>query len=83
MIQKMWQRYDVQGKGFMDRQEVRHFVEEQMRVEYGIQKVKDDNFDKWFKKLDKDGDGLVEMVEIALKIKYLARMELVSKSETK
>jgi Ca2+-binding EF-hand superfamily protein len=58
-------------------------VEEQLRVEYGIQKVKDDSFDKWFKKLDKDGDGLVEMVEIALKVKYLARMELVSKTEIK
>lgn len=62
---------------------MRHFAEEQLRVEYGIQKVKDENFDKWFKKLDKDGDSLVEMVEIALKIKYLARMELMNKIEIK
>jgi hypothetical protein len=33
----------------MDRSEVRHFVEEQIRNDYGIKKLLDENFDEWFR----------------------------------
>lgn len=35
-----------------------------------------ENFDAWFSELDKDGDGYVDLVEVAHQIKYLIRKQL-------
>lgn len=73
LIRRIWQQYGVEGNGLMDCVEARHFVNQHMSDYKGISVVPEHLFKEWFSKLDRDGDGKIDMIEMAHWIKQLTR----------
>lgn len=70
-IRRIWQQYGVEGNGLMDVVEVKHCVNQLMSDYKGISVVPEPLFKEWFSKLDRDGDGKIDMIEMAHWIKHL------------
>ena len=62
----------MQGNGYLSKQEAKHFVNKYLRQSKGIEYISDEKFEQWFRSIDKDGDGHIEMVEMANYLKLLA-----------
>ena len=73
LVKQIWNQYDVDGNGYLNRQETKHFCMKYLRDFKNIDCVPDQGFDAWFKKIDRDGNGQVDMVEMAHYIKDLAK----------
>ena len=72
-MSQLWKNYDIEGNGMLDTDEVRHFLEHHLKSDYGIEKLLDQDFDSWFRDIDKDGDGKVGIVEMALAVQSLVK----------
>jgi len=72
-IRQIWQCYDKDGHGYMSKQEAKHFCARYFKHENQVPSEIDDKiFEDWFRTLDKDGDGRVDVTEIAAYLKILA-----------
>jgi len=65
---QLWKNYDIEGNGMLDTAETRHFLDNHLKNDYGIERLSDSDFESWFRQIDKDGDGKVDTVEIALAV---------------
>ena len=70
-VQQIWQNYGVDGHGFLDQIEARHFVNQYLSDYSNNNVLPDGYFNEWFRKIDKDGDGKVDMIEMAHGIQQL------------
>ncbi len=52
----------------LDTAEARHFLDHHLNCDYGIERLMDQDFEAWFREIDKDGDGKIEIVEMALAV---------------
>jgi len=73
ILSQLWKNYDIEGNGMLDTAEVRHFLEHHLKSDYGIERLLDQDFDSWFRDIDKDGDGKVGIVEMALAVQSLVK----------
>jgi Ca2+-binding EF-hand superfamily protein len=64
----LWKNYDIEGNGMLDTAEARHFLDHHLNCDYGIERLMDQDFEAWFREIDKDGDGKIEIVEMALAV---------------
>ncbi len=64
-MKQLWKNYGVDEHGLIDQYEARHFVNQYISDYKGIQVVPDTYFETWFRSLDKDGDGKIDMIELA------------------
>lgn len=71
LMKSLWQQYDVEGNGHLSRQETLDFVKKQLKFRGKSTQLDMAVFDRWFKKLDRDGDGKLRIVEIANYLKLL------------
>ena len=71
LMKTLWQQYDVGGNGHLNRQETLDFVSKQLKFRGRPTQLDMAVFDRWFKKLDRDGDGKLRIVEIANYLKLL------------
>ena len=62
----------MHGNGTLSKQEAKHFCDKYIRKVQGLDYVPDERFQAWFKSLDKDGDGHIDMAEMALYLKQLS-----------
>lgn len=73
LIRQIWQRYDKDGHGYMSKVEAKHFCDRYFKHEdEGVKVVDERIFNEWFKTLDRDGDGRVDVTEIAAYLKVLS-----------
>ena len=72
-VKQIWAQYDVDGNGYMNQEEVRHFCAKYLSETQGLKRLPEKTFAQWFKSIDKDGSGQIDMVEMALAIKSMAR----------
>lgn len=70
---QLWRNYDIEGNGMLDTAEARHFLDNHLKNDYGIDRLLDIDFDDWFKSIDKDGDGKIDTVEMALAVQSLVK----------
>lgn len=73
IMAQLWKNYDIDGNGMLDTAEVRHFLNHHLKSDYGIEKLQDEDFQTWFRAIDKDGDGKVGIVEMALGVQSLIK----------
>lgn len=59
VIRQIWQRYDKDGNGYLNKVEAKHFCEKYYRhSDEGVHFDENESiFNDWFKTLDQDGDG--------------------------
>lgn len=57
LIRSIWSRYDRDGNGYLSKTEARHFADRFFKNSKDEITVTDNDFNKWFKILDCDGDG--------------------------
>ena len=87
VIDKLWNTYDADGSGALDKQESRQFVEDTLG-NLGSDKFDGAAFDELFMTFDKDASGTVEKSEMFVFIKQLMgwasqcrMLSIVTKSE--
>lgn len=73
IIRKIWQQYGLDGNGQLDTSEAKHFVNQFMYDTQGDSYVPDHIFNSWFRMLDRDGDGRIDMIEMVHNIKHLQK----------
>jgi hypothetical protein len=59
IIRSVWQKYDKDGQGYMNRVETQHFVDKYFRDNHGINVIPQKIFNEWFRALDKNGNNLI------------------------
>ncbi len=52
---------------------MRHFCAKYLSETQGLKRLPEKIFAQWFKSIDKDGSGQIDMVELAVAIKSMAR----------
>ena len=68
ILGQLWKNYDIEGNGMLDTAEARHFLDNHLKNDYGIERLSDSDFDTWFRQIDNDGDGKVDTVLLALAV---------------
>ena len=71
-VDDIWDKYDNDGNGVLDKEETKQFVIEQLQeIEEGKQ-FDDDDFDECFRNFDVDGSGTIDQAEMVEFIKRAA-----------
>ena len=71
-VQKIWETFDSDGNGVLDKGEMRQFVEQFITYATGEDnQFSDEEFGRVFRELDQDGDGTVDPMEMFVFIKHL------------
>ena len=74
-VNNIWEKWDKNENGNLDRQEMRAFVEATL-VEAGqentSQRLSEEEFDSIFREFDIDGSGTIEKDEMAILVKKMA-----------
>ena len=70
---ELWRNYDIEGNGMLDSAEARHFLDNHLKNDYCLERLSDSDFDLWFRQIDKDGDGKVDTVQLALAVQPLVK----------
>jgi len=52
---------------------VRHFCAKYLSEHKGLKKLPEKTFELWFKSIDKDGSGQIDMVDMAMLIKSMEK----------
>ena len=69
VIDQIWETYDVDKSGALDKEETKKFVQDTLGNLGSGDEFSDDAFEEVFKTFDKDGSGTVEKGEIVTFIK--------------
>jgi len=71
VIDQMWEKYDVDNSGDLDKEETKMFVRDTLgNLGSGVE-MTDEAFDELFKTFDKDGSGTIEKAEMVAFIKQI------------
>lgn len=70
LVNEIWDQYDDDGNGCLDREEVMNFVTDRLQ-EYSELTFNIESFDKIFYKIDKDKSGTIEKDEFIAFVKDL------------
>ena len=70
-VDDLWQQYDTDDNGCLDKQETKRFIRETLK-EMGGQEFTDEEFETIFQEFDKDGNGTIEKDEMAIFIRKVA-----------
>ena len=71
-VEDIWDQYDNDGNGVLDKEETKRFVVEQLEeIEEG-RMFDDDDFDECFRNFDVDGSGTIDKLEMVEFIKKAA-----------
>ena len=71
VIDQIWETYDVDKSGYLDKEETKKFVQDTLCNLGSADEFSDDSFNEVFSTFDKDNSGLVEKSEMAQFIKKL------------
>ena len=71
VIDQIWDTYDVDKSGALDKEETKKFVQDTLGNLGGGDEFSDEAFDEVFATFDKDGSGTVEKNEMVVFIKQL------------
>ena len=71
-VDDIWDKYDKDMSGFLDKEETKAFVKDTMQEMSDNGEWKDEEFEKCFAEFDKDGSGTIEKAEMTLFIKKVA-----------
>merc|ERR1711977_421476 len=71
VIDQIWEKYDVDKSGALDKEETKKFVIDTLGNLGSGDDFSDEAFDEVFKTFDKDGSGTVEKDEMVVFIKQL------------
>ena len=69
MIDTIWNTYDEDMSGELDKEETRNFIQQLL----GSEKMTDANFNNVFAAIDEDGSGLIDKAELAMFVRKLSR----------
>jgi Ca2+-binding EF-hand superfamily protein len=61
-VKKIWQQYGSEGNGYIEREEVKHYLTQIVSNYKGSSIIPEAYFNEWFNKIDKDGDGKIDMI---------------------
>jgi Ca2+-binding EF-hand superfamily protein len=64
----------VDGNGYLSKEETRHFCKKYLKEFKGIEMMSEVQFEAWFKGIDKDKNGFIDMVEMSQYIKALGKL---------
>ena len=71
VIDQIWDTYDVDKSGALDKQETKKFVQDTLGNLGSGDEFSDEAFDEVFATFDKDGSGTVEKSEMVVFVKQL------------
>lgn len=74
ILRQLWQQYDKNGNGFVNMNEVKHFVQRYVKQQeklLGEITVTDDEFHQWFREIDAGGQRIVNVVDVADRMNLL------------
>ena len=71
VIDQIWDTYDVDRSGYLDKDETKKFVKDTLGNLSGGEEFSDEAFDEVFSTFDKDKSGTVEKAEMVVFIKQL------------
>ena len=74
-VNDIWEEYDKDGNGCLDKQETKAFVKNTLSEMNDNASIEEQDFDDTFKEFDKDGSGTIEKDEMAAFIKKVAGIE--------
>ena len=74
-VNDIWQEYDKDGNGYLDKEETKAFVKNTLSEMNDNASIEDQDFEDTFKEFDKDGSGTIEKDEMAAFIKKVAGIE--------
>ena len=75
LLQQLWSMYDMDGNGFLNKREVKHFCDKHFKYHLSLcESVPANIFDAWYSDLDSDGDGQVGITELTNSIQELVRL---------
>ncbi len=72
-MQDIWDSYDNDGSGTLDKEEARKFVGQTL-TDTGTGSFSDAEFDECFNQFDKNGDGVISKGEMVQFIKSVANI---------
>ena len=79
IVDDIWNTYDQDNSGALDREETRRFMENTLKEMSeggaGSEAISDEDFDATFKEFDKDGSGTIEKAEMAAFIKKVSGIQ--------
>ena len=72
IVDDIWEKYDLNKNGFLDKEETKRFCEQTLSEMAPDGKgFSDEDYDWYFKEFDKDGSGFVGREEMAKFVKKL------------
>ena len=71
-VDDIWQQYDQDNSGELDKEETRQFVFETLREMSDDCQFSHEDFEKCFQEFDADGSGTIEKEEMVVFIKRVA-----------
>ena len=71
-VDEIWNKYDDDGNGFLDKEETKHFVQDTLADMADGAGFNDEDFDQCFREFDKDMSGTIEKGEMVQFIKQVA-----------
>ena len=74
-VDDIWDKYDTDRSGALDRDETRKFVQETLSEMKQGGEFTDEDFEACFSEFDKDKSGTIEKSEMAIFIKKVAGLE--------
>ena len=78
-VNDIWDSYDDDGSGTLDKDECKQFVINTMKEAMGpevVETFSDDDFDSAFSKVDLDGNGTIEKGEMVMFIRRVAGLSV-------
>ena len=74
-VDEIWEEYDTDGNGSLDKDEVRLFIEETLLDLNDQEAIDEEDFEKTFKEFDKDDSGTIDKTEMADFIKKISGLD--------
>ena len=73
-VDEIWQKYDADGNGYLDKQETKQFVKDTLHDMSDGDGFNDADFEECFGEFDKDASGTIEKIEMVEFIKKVANL---------
>jgi Ca2+-binding EF-hand superfamily protein len=64
----------VDGNGYLSKEEVRHFCNKYLREFKGMEEMSETQFETWFKEIDTDKNGFIDMLEMSHYLKGVSKI---------